>query len=251
MRSIVASTEGPVAWEFAHALVLARVKNNNVGNYAPCNGSEREGWVRQEYSGHEYRGALCTRGARGLHCGLRSAALQPGLAGAAAGGFAGHQRGSGIRAGLAQRGAHHRNPGHRRACARARHRAQRTGAAGGDHHRPGAAVHHRYEGLRPFHGGIAGNRQGVAQAGAAGRRRQPGARIHADLRGARPVSLQAQDSLPRASARSAELRARLRARHGGVGAARISRVARLEAVGTDRRASAVSRRTPSRRFRVA
>ena len=46
---------------------------------------------------------------------------------------------------------------------------------------------------------------------------------------------EAQSALSREPARGAELRARLCARHGGARAARVSRVARLEAVGTDLR----------------
>ena len=69
--------------------------------------------------------------------------------------------------------------------------------------------------------------------------------------------IQAQGAVPRLFARSAELRACLCARHGCSGAAGVSCVARLEAVGTDRRVArqqekpalkfsgAVERRTPA------
>ncbi len=65
--------------------------------------------------------------------------------------------------------------------------------------------------------------------------RQSRARIHAGVRGIGPVPQQAQSALSRTSARSAELCARLFARHGRAGAAGISRLAGLEAVGADRR----------------
>src|SRR5579871_2560744 len=67
-------------------------KENKKGAYAPRNGIECEGWMREEHAQHEHRRVLRPRRAQCLHCGLRPAALQSRLACHAARGSARRQR---------------------------------------------------------------------------------------------------------------------------------------------------------------
>ena len=103
----------------------------------------------------------------------------------------------------------------------------------------------RHEGLRPFHGGTARNRQSVAQAGAASRvvanRVREYTLIYEELD---QYLVQAEGSLSGLSARGAELRARVCARHGRAGAAGVSGLAGLEAVGAHRRVARQQAKQP-------
>src|ERR1700761_3105605 len=64
------------------AQCLAKVlpyKHNKKGAYAPRNGIEREGRMRQEHAQHQYSRVLRARRAQCLHRGLRPTTIQSGL----------------------------------------------------------------------------------------------------------------------------------------------------------------------------
>ena len=110
---------------------------------------------------------FAARGLQGRARGLRSAADQPRLAGAARRGSAAHRRRRGLRRRFARRAARHRGPGDRRAGAHARLGDERAGAPRRDDPGAGAALADRHEGVRALHGRAARARQGAAAAGAA------------------------------------------------------------------------------------